>query len=74
MKSGILGEVAAHIDLIHETATDRLRLLECDVAPLIGAGSAFAASFEAAGISRAEQLRMLVSVERSSTLIGLAAL
>jgi D-alanine-D-alanine ligase-like ATP-grasp enzyme len=51
---------AARIDLIHETATDRLRFLECDVAPLVGARSAFAASFEAAGISRAEQLRMLL--------------
>lgn len=51
---------AARIDLIHETATDRLRFLECEVAPLVGARSAFAASFEAAGISRAAQLRMLV--------------
>lgn len=51
---------AARIDMIHETSTDRLRFLECDVAPLIGAQSAFAASFEAAGIKRAEQLRILV--------------
>ena len=51
---------AARIDLIHETTTDRLRFLECDVAPLVGARSVFAASFEAAGINRAEQLRMLV--------------
>jgi hypothetical protein len=51
---------AAHIDLIHETATDRLRFLECDVVPLVGARSAFITSFEAAGISRAEQLRMLL--------------
>jgi D-alanine-D-alanine ligase-like ATP-grasp enzyme len=51
---------AARIDLIHETATDRLCFLECDVAPLIGARSAFAASFEAAGIDRAEQLRLLL--------------
>jgi D-alanine-D-alanine ligase-like ATP-grasp enzyme len=51
---------AARIDLIHETATDRLRFLECDVAPLVGANSAFAASFERAGMTRAEQLRMLM--------------
>jgi hypothetical protein len=38
-----------------------LRFLECDVVPLVGARSAFVASFEAAGISRAEQLRMLVN-------------
>jgi D-alanine-D-alanine ligase-like ATP-grasp enzyme len=50
---------AARIDLIHETATGGLRFLECDVVPLIGAHSAFAASFEAARVSRAEQLRML---------------
>ena len=58
--AGVFGvDWAARIDLIHETATDRLRFLECDVAPLVGANSAFAASFEAAGMSRAEQLRML---------------
>lgn len=51
---------AARIDLIHETTTDRLRFLECDVAPLVGATSAFATSFEAAGTSRAEQLSMLL--------------
>jgi hypothetical protein len=37
-----------------------LRFLECDVVPLVGARSAFITSFEAAGISRAEQLRMLL--------------
>jgi D-alanine-D-alanine ligase-like ATP-grasp enzyme len=52
---------AARIDLIHETATDRLRFLECDVVPLVGVKSAFAASFEASGINRAEQLRMLLN-------------
>ncbi len=52
---------AARIDLIHETATDRLRFLECDVAPLVGANSAFAASLQAAGMGRAEQLRMLLN-------------
>ena len=52
---------AARIDLIHESGTDRLCLLECDVAPLIGAGSAFAASLETAGIGRGEQLRMLLT-------------
>jgi D-alanine-D-alanine ligase-like ATP-grasp enzyme len=52
---------AARIDLIHETATDRLCFLECDVAPLIGARSAFAASLEAAGVGRNEQLSMLLT-------------
>ena len=52
---------AARIDLIHEKDTGRLRFLECDVAPLVGARSAFAASLEAAGIDRAEQLRLLLS-------------
>ena len=52
---------AARIDLIHEMENDRLRFLECDVAPLVSANSAFAASLEAAGIGRAEQLQMLLS-------------
>jgi D-alanine-D-alanine ligase-like ATP-grasp enzyme len=52
---------AARLDLIHETGTDRLRFLECDVAPLVGATSAFAASFQAAGVSRDQQLRMLLN-------------
>ena len=59
--AGIFGvDWAARVDLIYETATDRLCFLECDVAPLIGARSSFAASLEAGEISRAEQLRMLL--------------
>ena len=54
---------AARIDLIHETATGRLRLLECDVAPLVGPGSAFAASLGAAGVPRAEQLELLLAAD-----------
>jgi D-alanine-D-alanine ligase-like ATP-grasp enzyme len=52
---------AARIDLIHETATGALRCLECDVAPLVGPGSAFAASLAAAGVPRAEQLALLLA-------------
>jgi len=52
---------AVRIDLIHETGSGRLRFLECDAAPLVGAQSAFAASLEAAGISRREQLRLLLN-------------
>jgi glutathione synthase/RimK-type ligase-like ATP-grasp enzyme len=52
---------AARVDLIHQTSTGRLCFLECDVAPLVGARSAFAASLEAAGIDRAQQLRMLLN-------------
>jgi len=51
---------AARIDFIHEKDTGRLRFLECDVAPLVGARSAFATSLAAAGLSRAEQLRVLL--------------
>jgi D-alanine-D-alanine ligase-like ATP-grasp enzyme len=59
--AGILGaDWAARIDLMIETATGRLRFLECDVAPLVGAGSAFAASLAAAGIGRNEQFRLLL--------------
>jgi D-alanine-D-alanine ligase-like ATP-grasp enzyme len=51
---------AARIDLFHEAPTGRLRLLECDAAPLVGAQSAFAASLAAAGMERGEQLRLLL--------------
>lgn len=51
---------AARIDLIHEEATGRLRFLECDVAPLVGSASAFAASLAAAGVTRAEQIELLL--------------
>jgi D-alanine-D-alanine ligase len=53
-------QCAARIDLIQEKVSGRLRFLECDVAPLVGARSAFAASLEGAGIGRAEQLRLLL--------------
>jgi hypothetical protein len=43
-----------------EIASGRLRFLECDVAPLVGVGSAFAASLAAAGVAREEQLRLLL--------------
>ena len=52
---------AARVDFIHETDSGRLRFLECDVVPLIGAASAFAASLTAGGVPRAEQLRMLLA-------------
>jgi hypothetical protein len=52
---------AARLDFLLETATGRLHFLECDVAPLVGSGSAFAASLAAADISRAEQLRLLLA-------------
>lgn len=51
---------AARIDFIYDTRRDRLCFLECDAAPLIGQASAFAASLSAAGMTRAEQLRLLI--------------
>ncbi len=51
---------AARIDLIQDRTSERLCFLECDVAPLIGARSAFAASLNAAGLDRFEQLRLLL--------------
>lgn len=51
---------AARVDFILESGTGRLCFLECDVAPLIGDGSAFAESLAAAGMPRAEQLRLLL--------------
>jgi D-alanine-D-alanine ligase-like ATP-grasp enzyme len=50
---------AARVDFIVEAGSGRAIFLECDAAPLVGAGSAFAASFAAAGIERAAQLRWL---------------
>ena len=51
---------AARVDFIYDTRNDRLCLLECDAAPLVGPSSAFAASLCAAGITREEQLRSLI--------------
>ena len=51
---------ATRLDFICEPG-GRLCFLECDVAPMIGRGSAFAASLAAAGIERAEQLRLLTT-------------
>ena len=51
---------AARVDFIREAGSGRLCFLECDVAPMIGAGSAFADSLLAAGMARAEQLRRLI--------------
>jgi D-alanine-D-alanine ligase len=50
---------AARIDFIHEPGTDMLYFLECDVAPLLGPGSAFDTSLRAAGFVRSEQLKHL---------------
>jgi D-alanine-D-alanine ligase-like ATP-grasp enzyme len=51
---------AARVDFIADPA-GRLCFLECDVAPLVGARSAFAESLAVAGIDRAEQLRLLTA-------------
>ena len=50
---------AARIDFIHEPHADMLYFLECDVAPLLGRGSAFDTSLRAAGFTRSEQLTRL---------------
>jgi D-alanine-D-alanine ligase-like ATP-grasp enzyme len=60
--AGVLGvDWAARIDFIYETRSNRLYFLECDVAPLIGVGAAFADSLTAAGMQRPEQLRLIVT-------------
>ena len=51
---------AARLDFI-AVPGGRLCFLECDVAPMLAQGSAFADSLAAAGISRAEQLRLLAA-------------
>jgi D-alanine-D-alanine ligase-like ATP-grasp enzyme len=57
----ILGvDWAARVDFIYDQRRDRLCFLECDVAPMLGAGSAFADSLLAAGVARDEQLRLIL--------------
>lgn len=51
---------AARVDFIYDRRRDRLCFLECDVAPLVGARSAFAHSLLAAGMPREDQLRRLI--------------
>jgi D-alanine-D-alanine ligase-like ATP-grasp enzyme len=51
---------AARIDFMHERASGRLFLLECDAAPLVGPASSFAASMAAGGMGRSEQLARLL--------------
>jgi D-alanine-D-alanine ligase-like ATP-grasp enzyme len=51
---------AARLDFICEPG-GRLCFLECDAAPLVGIGSAFAESLAAAGVGRAEQLALLTA-------------
>ena len=51
---------AARVDLIVERGSGRPCFLECDAAPLVGAGSGFAASFAAAGVDRGTQLGWLL--------------
>jgi D-alanine-D-alanine ligase-like ATP-grasp enzyme len=59
--AGLLGvDWAARIDFIHEPRSGQLYFLECDAAPLIGPGSAFADSLLAAGMRRDEQLALLL--------------
>ena len=51
---------AARVDFIYDPRRDRLCFLECDVAPMLGVGSAFADSLLAAGIARDAQLRLIL--------------
>jgi D-alanine-D-alanine ligase-like ATP-grasp enzyme len=51
---------AARVDFIYDRRRDRLCFLECDAAPLIGLGSAFADSLAAGGMPRAGQLARLI--------------
>lgn len=51
---------AARVDFILERETNRLVFLECDAAPLVGPGSAFAESLTAAAMERSIQLAHLL--------------
>ena len=50
---------AARVDFIHDPRVDALYFLECDVAPLVGRGSAFDTSMRGAGLGRGELLDRL---------------
>jgi D-alanine-D-alanine ligase-like ATP-grasp enzyme len=52
---------AARLDFIHAPRSGRLCFLECDAAPLVGLGSAFADSLSAEGLPRTQQLRLLTN-------------
>jgi len=57
----ILGvDWAARVDFIYDQRRDRICFLECDAAPMLGAGSAFADSLLTAGLARDEQLRLIL--------------
>jgi D-alanine-D-alanine ligase-like ATP-grasp enzyme len=59
--AGILrAEWAARVDFMFEPRSGRLRFLECDAAPMIGEGSAFAESLAGAGYARSQQLASLL--------------
>jgi D-alanine-D-alanine ligase-like ATP-grasp enzyme len=59
--AAVLGvDWAARIDFIHERQSDTLYFLECDVAPLIGQGSAFEKSLSGANVTRTAQLARLL--------------
>jgi D-alanine-D-alanine ligase-like ATP-grasp enzyme len=63
--AAVLGvDWAARVVFILERTTGKLMFLECDVAPLVGANSSFAASLAAAGMGRAEQLARLLGTHR----------
>jgi D-alanine-D-alanine ligase-like ATP-grasp enzyme len=51
---------AARVDFILERSSGRLLFLECDVAPLVGPRSSFAASLSAGGLGREAQLARLL--------------
>ena len=51
---------AARIEFLYDPLRKRLCFLECDAAPLVGPASAFARSLTAAGITRREQLQLLI--------------
>lgn len=59
--ASILGaDWAVRVDFILERASQRLFFLECDAAPLVGPGTAFAESLAAAGMKRSMQLARLL--------------
>lgn len=56
---------AARVDFLYEKASGRIYFLECDAAPAIGVSSSFADSLRRMGVTREEQIALIVGDSRA---------
>ncbi len=57
---------AARVDFLYEKGSGRIYFLECDAAPTIGSSSSFAESLRRMGVTREEQIALIVGDSRAS--------